>query len=266
MSVELATEGRRGETGPAHVTRDLVATERGEMMVSGSTRDVGLSQPNSPQEPFHEIYSRGGWGGLGSGPGSLPQNAQRYVDFVSDVLMSHKVRTVVDVGCGDWQMWPPGVFDSVDKYVGFDVVPSVVETNRALVGSSHREFYAADAVRATLPDGDLLLCKEVLQHLPNATVHDFLKRVTKDFPIVVVCDDIWIGSASRWRRGVRKILSLVSSSPAEVNRDIEPGGYRPLDYSVAPFADLQLVRCLIYESLAPPRCKTIKAVWCSMRA
>jgi SAM-dependent methyltransferase len=228
-----------------------------------SDRNSGL-RPDSTHGPFDQIYSEGGWGGMGSGPGSLPRNAQPYVDFVYSTLIRHKVSTVVDVGCGDWQMWPPGVFDNV-RYVGYDVVASVIESNRAQVGSQNREFYVADAMHSPLPAGDLLLCKEVLQHLPNSTVHDFLERVGEQYRIVVVCDDIWMGSTSRWRRGVRRFADAISTSSIQTNRDIEPGEYRPLDYSLEPFADLKLARCLVYESFAPPRCKTIKAIWSSTR-
>jgi SAM-dependent methyltransferase len=210
---------------------------------------------------FEDIYSAGGWGGLGSGPGSLRANARPYVEFVSDVLRRHRVSSVVDIGCGDWQMWPPQTFDDVETYVGFDVVESVIEKNRALVGSVTREFHVADATQVPLPKADLLLCKEVLQHLPNAVVHRFLQTVLSSFPIVVICDDTWMGSSSSWRRAVRGAWNALASPASNVNQDIEPGGYRPIDYTLPPFADLSLVRCLTYESLSPPRCRTLKTIW-----
>ena len=163
-------------------------------------------------------------------------------------------------------MWPPGMFDRVEKYTGFDVVQSVVERNRALMGSSRFEFHLADATRAGLPEADLLLCKEVLQHLPNSTVHRFLETTVSAYPLVVVCDDIWIGSSSAWRRAARNLLGLVSAPRVGVNQDIEPGGYRPLDYSLAPFSSLGLKKVLVYQSFAPPRCRTIKAVWSSSKS
>ncbi len=210
---------------------------------------------------FDEIYAGGGWGGLGSGPGSLPHNAQPYVGFVKRLLRRGDVRTVVDVGCGDWQMWPSGTFDGIEKYVGYDVVESVVERNSAVYGSPRIEFHLADATRIRLPQADLLLCKEVLQHLPNQVAHTFLTNVLASFRTVVVCDDISMESSSSWRRVVRRMLDLVIPPPVRVNMEIEPGGYRPIDYHLPRFADLPLARCLDYESLAPPRCKTTKVIW-----
>jgi SAM-dependent methyltransferase len=178
------------------------------------------------RKKFDDIYSRGGWGGLGSGPGSLPHNARPYVEYVANLLQRHSVRTVVDVGCGDWQMWPAGTFDNINKYVGFDIVQSFIERNRAVFQSSRYEFHVADATRISLPPGDLLLCKEVLQHLPNVEVRRFLESAIRAYRIVVVCDDIWIGSSSRWRRGARSLLNLFT----------------------------------------PPRCRTVKAIWSTERA
>jgi Methyltransferase domain. len=201
---------------------------------------------------------------LGSGPGSLFRNARPYVEFVANVLSRHGVRTVVDVGCGDWQMWPPGMFASIDRYVGFDVVEPVIEKNRAVFGSSRVEFHVADATRMTLPQSDLLLCKEVLQHLPNAAVHGFLRDVIDKYPVVVVCDDLWmkfIGSGAGRGRWMRRMLNLVGPSHVKVNEDIPPGEYRPLDYRLTPFADLSLVRQKTYKSSNSPSCKTKKAIW-----
>jgi SAM-dependent methyltransferase len=237
------------------------------LIVQHFAMEGGVVQAESGlvRKQFEDIYSHGGWGGLGSGPGSLPHNARPYVEYVANLLQRHTVRTVVDVGCGDWQMWPSGTFDGIDKYLGVDIVESVIENNKAAFPASRYGFRTGDATSMTLPKGDLLLCKEVLQHLPNADVFGFLEDAVRACRIVVVCDDIWIGSSSRWRRGARRLLSLIASPPVRVNQDIEPRGYRPVDYSLAPFASLPLRKRLLYESFTSPRCRTIKAIWSTER-
>lgn len=182
-------------------------------MVGGFALESSFVQDESSlvREKFEDVYSRGGWGGFGSGPGSLPHNARPYVEFVANLLQRHSVRTVVDIGCGDWEMWPAGTFDGIDKYVGFDIVESVLESNRTAFQSSRYAFHVADATRISLPPSGLLLCKEVLQHLPNVEVRRFLESAIRAYRIVVVCDDIWIGSNSCWRRGARRLLNLFTS-------------------------------------------------------
>ena len=223
-------------------------------------------EPGLAREAFESIYSRGGWGGLGSGPGSLPYNARPYATYVADTLRRKAVRAVVDIGCGDWQMWPAGAFDGVDRYIGFDIVTAVVEKNRAMNRSPKCEFHVGDATRMPLPPGDLLLCKEVLQHLPNADVYAFLDRATRCYPIVVLCDDIWMGENSRWRRSAKRLRGLPIASWVTVNKDIEPGDYRPLDLALPPFSDLPLGKRLVYRSSSSARCRTMKAIWSSETA
>ncbi len=207
-----------------------------------STTDAAETDSYAAHQPFEDIYAIGGWAGVGSGPGSLPHNAQPYVDFVVELLRERDIATVVDVGCGDWQMWPPDAFQHVQRHKGFDIVPSVIHDNQRRAQSSQCEFYVADATRDPLPAADLLLCKEVLQHLPNSDVLRFLANACQVYPLIVVCDDIWIGPSSRWRRGARQVLNRFVSPPVRANQDIEPGGYRPLDYSAALFDGLALTR------------------------
>ncbi len=168
------------------------------------------------------------------------------------------------MGCGDWQMWPAHMFDCIDKYVGFDVVESVIERNRAAFGSSRVEFHLADATQTSLPQADMLLCKDVLQHLPNVAVHEFLAKAVEKYPIVVVCDDIWRESKSsvRWRRLARGMLNLLTTYPNQrVNEDILLGEYRPIDYALVPFSDLPLVRQLTYQVFVSPSRKVQKVIW-----
>ena len=145
--------------------------EGGSMLLGGQVKPEASALAKAR---FRDIYADGGWGGLGSGPGSLKRNARPYVDFVQGVIRARGVDSVVDVGCGDWQMWPADVFASVGKYDGYDVVDSVIESNTEKFGSPRRQFHIADATAVNLPAADLLLCKEVLQHLPNDTVLAFL--------------------------------------------------------------------------------------------
>jgi hypothetical protein len=77
---------------------------------------------------FTEIYQRGTWASpqSASGTGSNPQVARPYVDFVLGLLRRLQIRSVLDVGHGDWAMWPEKSFHGV-KYLGIDVVPGLSE-------------------------------------------------------------------------------------------------------------------------------------------
>ena len=119
---------------------------------------------NDCKEVFTDIYARRVWGD-GSGGGSGPQ-AQPYCDFVSEYLKMPPypigVRTALDIGCGDERVakrirW--GIF----TYIGVDAAQGF------------------DALTDELPAADLVLCKEVMQHLSNEQVQLLLDR-TAHYP------------------------------------------------------------------------------------
>jgi hypothetical protein len=159
---------------------------------------------------FDFIYARGIWGG-GSGRGSDLSRTVLYVGYIQALMDRHDVRTVVDLGCGDWRFSRHIDFSGRD-YIGFDVVPSVVAANRAAFGASNIRFEQADlSAGEAFPACDLILCKDVLQHLSNARVSTILSKC---------------GTAR---------LVLVTNDYHPGNSDCRDGETRPLDVTAPPF-------------------------------
>jgi 2-polyprenyl-3-methyl-5-hydroxy-6-metoxy-1,4-benzoquinol methylase len=139
------------------------------------------------REAFETAYRDGRWG-FGSGHGSLPRTTRTYRRFLEEFLGANSVRSVLDYGCGDWQFsrlidWHGAT------YVGFDVVEPVIERNQQLYGRPGVEFMITPEDPADLPDADLLICKDVLQHLPNSDVQTFLESVAPRFPVSLIIND-----------------------------------------------------------------------------
>jgi SAM-dependent methyltransferase len=162
---------------------------------------------------FSEIYAEGRWG-PGSGIGSLPENTRPYAAMLQAFLRDNAIRSVVDVGCGDWQFSRLIDWSGID-YRGFDVVPAVIEANRAAFGRPGIRFDLLDDL-AGLPDADLVLCKDVLQHLPIEDVAAYLDLFTTRFRHALVTNDI---------------------EPADwVNAQIGHGGGRAIRLDLPPFS------------------------------
>jgi hypothetical protein len=53
----------------------------------------------------------------------------------------------------------------VERYIGCDIVPELIETTRRRHGRPDREFHTIDLCNEPLPDADLLLCRDCLIHL-----------------------------------------------------------------------------------------------------
>lgn len=141
-------------------------------------------------EVFVDIYARNQWDGaigeLRSGSGSTQSQAQAYVAAVRAFIIRHKIRTVVDLGCGNFivgkMLSSPNI-----HYVGVDIVPAVIQRNASQYTNSHTEFVVRDFLRDELPAGDLYLVRQVLQHLSNHEIATALSRLSK-LPCVLVTE------------------------------------------------------------------------------
>ncbi len=67
------------------------------------------------------------------------------------------------------------------NYIGIDIVPELIAYNNQTYANEHVDFRQIDIVVADLPDGDVCLVRQVLQHLSNAEIMNFLRRVNFQF-------------------------------------------------------------------------------------
>jgi SAM-dependent methyltransferase len=136
----------------------------------------------SAREIFREIYLENKWGGSGgafnSGSGSTEEHAQRYTEIVKRFIREHGVRRVVDLGCGDFTVGAQLVEAQID-YVGVDIVEELVRHNEKLHGGPRVRFECLDIIEDALPDGDLCLVRQVLQHLANDQIRRVLRKLTR---------------------------------------------------------------------------------------
>lgn len=173
------------------------------------------------KEVFELIYAHRFWGtdehGKGtSGSGSTMESTKLYRVFLQDFLAAHRIRSVVDAGCGDWQFSRAINWTGID-YLGVDIVQSVIEANQRRFGAANVRFAVADIVRDELPPADLLLVKDVLQHLPHADITRFLAQLPR-YRHVLIVNDVHPGS--------------LTAEP----EDISTGDYRPIDLTRPPHA------------------------------
>lgn len=161
---------------------------------------------------FEAIYERKIWG-EGSGVGSSYDVSKPYIDFLTSFISLNEIKSVVDFGCGDWQFSQYIDWSGI-KYLGFDVVRTVVQQNNEKYSEdniSFREFRNFDEV----PSVDLIVAKEVLQHLPNVNVVEYIGHL---------------------REKCRFLLLTNDETPTElINTEIGPGGWRSLRLDREPF-------------------------------
>lgn len=140
-------------------------------------------------EVFSEIYATGAWGAgdaFDSGSGSRGEAATRYASYIRELVRATGAQSVVDVGCGDFRVAAQFV-DCLTSYRGIDVAPDVVGRNQSDFGGPGITFSLLDASADDLPEGDICLIRQVLQHLSNHEISNILRRC-RAFPIVVVTE------------------------------------------------------------------------------
>lgn len=167
----------------------------------------------STQRPiFQKVYQEQRWDN-GSGPGSSPANTIEYRAFIERFIEANRIRRVTDLGCGDWQFSRLIDWSRVD-YLGLDIVPEIIAENRNRFAMPNVCF---EEIRSTddLPGGDLLLSKEVFQHLPNQTVAKYLAAIRQKYRFALLTNGVGLGPRT--------------------NVDITPGEYRPVHLQDAPF-------------------------------
>jgi SAM-dependent methyltransferase len=156
----------------------------------------------SVKDAFTNIYSNKLWGGsegeeFFSGTGSTERFSVPYVDWLTQFIGAHGIKTVVDLGCGDFQVGRRiRSANTAINYIGIDVVSDLIEYNRSRFGGDHVEFRCANIIEDNLPDGDLCLIRQVLQHLSNAQILRVLANCAK-YHYLLVTESVSMGRIVR---------------------------------------------------------------------
>lgn len=178
-----------------------------------------MSDVYNPAE-LRDVFSRkyssvnSDWQGH-SGPGSDPNYTIGYRGFLETFIRSNNIKTVVDIGCGDWQFTKYINFDGVN-YLGLDVVDPVIMANQERYGGRNISFGRMPEQLSEAPQAQLLIIKDVLQHLTEQNIRSFIEIVLPKFQHCLLTNSY------------RRIQT-------PVNTPIRDGGFRCLDLSASPF-------------------------------
>ncbi len=172
------------DPAPRSVITPLTPSVKNEIHISSQTQPT---PPDSLCSIFSAIYEHDVWDG-GSGPGSRLENIQPYAQFLRSFLNEHGIQSVVDCGCGDWQSTRYLDWTGI-AYTGIDIVPTVVEANQNQFATQTVRFICDNFCTMDLPSADLAICKDALQHLPDAQVQKFLQQLYK-FRYVLITNDL----------------------------------------------------------------------------
>jgi SAM-dependent methyltransferase len=152
-------------------------------------------------EVFYNVYDQGKWGAASgaspffSGVGSLPQATAAYETFVAAYFEKHpEAKTLVDIGCGDFQVGSR-ILARISRpvgYIGCDIAANVVAYNAKNLARDGIEFRVLDITREEPPAGDVIVIREVLQHLSNAHIEKALANLRRRYATAIITESVFV--------------------------------------------------------------------------
>jgi hypothetical protein len=179
----------------------------------------------------NEVWSHGNPTIPLSGPGSSVEYTENLRAKLPYILKTFNVKTLLDAGCGDLTWMSLLVNDLDIKYIGVDVVESLIEKH--WTDFPDIEFHVKDITTDSLPSVDMMLCRDCLFHMSYndlfKTLHNFVNSHIS-------------------------FLFTTTHITRDFNFDIATGGFRLLNLMSEPFNFPEPLYSM-YDSYAhhPPR-------------
>ncbi|QED38983.1 class I SAM-dependent methyltransferase [Antarcticibacterium arcticum] len=158
------------------------------------TKNKKIKKPWPTKDAMVQIYEKNLWGGENSkfysGFGSHhPETVDPYIAEVFAFLKDLESPPVVcDLGCGDFNIGKELVKYS-KKYIAADIVPDLIAHNKKTFKAENLEFRALDIAKDELPQGDIAILRQVLQHLSNAEIKQVVAKLY-DFQYVILTEHL----------------------------------------------------------------------------
>jgi hypothetical protein len=185
-------------------------------------------RPLKPE--FTEIYRNNSWNDPESvsGRGSTLARTTMIATRLPGMLQHLGANALLDAACGDFN-WMRHVDLGDVKYIGADIVPELITTNRERYELPGRSFVELDITRNKLPRVDVILCRECLMHLSTA-------RITR--------------AISNFKKSGAQYLLCTTHTTVTENFDCVDGGGRFVNLQLPPFNFPQPLELIVEDAEA----------------
>lgn len=181
-------------------------------------------------ERFRICYERNLWRSSESrsGPGSTEAFTRCLRPRLEHWLAQHRIGSLVDAACGDFNWMRLVKFPARMRYHGLDIVPAIVAENAARYATETVSFAEGDVLKPGLPKADVYLCRDLFIHFPNAAVDQAIANmrasgsrflVASTFPSVTTNRDTLFADCRLHN------LALHLGEPIELLPDGAPGKF-----------------------------------------
>jgi len=174
----------------------------------------------SLEQIFTDIFEKHSWGGgkeTVSGSGSTLVQTTGIRKILPTLFRQLNIKVILDAACGDFNWMSKVVADSdLEQYIGVDIVRGLIQQNNERHGKENIQFYQKDISKDTLPDADLIICRDIFLHL----------KFNDAFKII-----------QNFKNTKAHFLLISTYANAQVNKDRSEvnAGYRPINLQLPPF-------------------------------
>jgi hypothetical protein len=132
------------------------------------------------EDKFTDIYKNNKWGG-GSGSGSkftadnlwFLTELRRHIDM-------YDIKTIADLGCGDFEVMKNFNFKEIETYNGFDCVGFIINDLNDKYKNKNRFFFQKDITIDIAKGYDLVIIKDVAQHWTDEQFVETFNKILKN--------------------------------------------------------------------------------------
>ena len=188
---------------------------------------------------FTNVYENAHWGsnenteyngssGLGS---SIDYNQDTYIPFLKEFIRTHNIKSVVDLGCGDFRCGELIYGDLDVVYNGYDAYQKVIDYHSKTYDSVKYTFHTLDFCNHPdkIVSGDLCILKDVIQHWSLSNIYTFLDSLVHS-------------------NKFQYVLFINCCDQCMDNTDTIDGGFRPLNSQFLPLKKYNPIPLLYYHT------------------
>lgn len=149
--------------------------------------------PWPTKEAMIQVYEDKLWGGhevdFYSGEGSYdPLIVEPYLNALYRFFKNQHPMEICDLGCGDFNLGQK-LLPFATRYIAIDIVPELIERNKRKFSAMPADFYCLNAAKDELPKAEVLIIRQVLQHLSNKEITLILPKL-KEYKYVFLTEHL----------------------------------------------------------------------------
>ena len=155
-----------------------------KMKVKEVFKKIYLKKLWSPDEvkKTYEFYS-----GIGS---HYEEFTETYINEIKKFLLTFQTKpSVVDLGCGDFSIGSK-LRKYCDKYIAADIFDELINSNKDKYKNLDVDFRTLDITKDQLPNGEICFLRQVLQHLSNESIQNFLNLISGKYKYLIITEHL----------------------------------------------------------------------------